>query len=266
METLKKKWNSRRGASILLALLFLLVCMMAGASILMAAASNAGKIRSNQEEQQKYLTVSSALNLLCDELESVEYVGIYTYESHQCDDEDVECSGGYTGTHHFYKQRTGELRARTDAERTLPETDWTQLADVLPLRERLDDFFVRNFRVPAENREDGYDMESLEDQLGVGYNPYRGTYTLDFKVDGTAYGGLSETVRIIVELRNDGSIVLNATLMKDDDVTDYAMMALLQPDPNDFPEKRLVLSNSPVDGENTTLPIRWMREYIAKSG
>lgn len=77
MERLRKKLSSRRGASILIALLFLLLCMMVAASILMAAASNAGKFRSNREEQQKYLTLSSALRLVCDELEQAEYVGKY---------------------------------------------------------------------------------------------------------------------------------------------------------------------------------------------
>ena len=36
MEPLRKKWNSQRGASILLALLLLLVCVMVAASVLMA--------------------------------------------------------------------------------------------------------------------------------------------------------------------------------------------------------------------------------------
>ena len=52
MKTLREKLHSQSGASILLALLFLLVCMMAAASVLTAAVSNAGKIRSNYEEQQ----------------------------------------------------------------------------------------------------------------------------------------------------------------------------------------------------------------------
>ena len=64
MERLREKLKSQCGASILLALLFLLLCMMVAASVLMAAASNAGKLCSNQEEHQKYLTVSSALWLV----------------------------------------------------------------------------------------------------------------------------------------------------------------------------------------------------------
>ena len=84
MKALRKKWNSCQGASILLALLFLLVCMMVGASIVMAAASNMGKIDSNKKEQQKYLTLASALNLLCDELENAQYVGQYDYLQEPC--------------------------------------------------------------------------------------------------------------------------------------------------------------------------------------
>lgn len=78
MKKLPEKLHSQNGASILLALLFLLVCMMVAASVLMAAVSNAGKIRSNYEEQQRYLALSSALRLVADELEQAEYRGWYT--------------------------------------------------------------------------------------------------------------------------------------------------------------------------------------------
>lgn len=73
MKQLREKLHSQNGASILLALLFLLVCMMAAASILMAAVSNAGKIRSNYEEQQQYLALSSAIRLVSSQLERAAY-------------------------------------------------------------------------------------------------------------------------------------------------------------------------------------------------
>lgn len=78
MKNLSQKLHSQRGASILLALLFLLICMMVAASVLMAAASNAGKIRSNYDEQQRYLALSSALRLAAGELERAKYYGRYT--------------------------------------------------------------------------------------------------------------------------------------------------------------------------------------------
>lgn len=77
MHAISLKLRSRRGASMLLALLFLLICSMAAASILMAAAANAGKHRSNLEEHQVYLALSSAVSTLCDELNQSEYQGQY---------------------------------------------------------------------------------------------------------------------------------------------------------------------------------------------
>ena len=79
MENLRNKLNSRRGASILLALLFLLVCMMVAASVLMAAVSNGGKLGSNREAQQRYLTLSSAITLVSDQLTAAQYRGRYTH-------------------------------------------------------------------------------------------------------------------------------------------------------------------------------------------
>ena len=80
MRRMRGKWESQSGASILLALLFLLVCMMVSASVLMAAASNAGKIRSNYEEQQRYLALSSALRLVAGQIAEAEYTGGYTVQ------------------------------------------------------------------------------------------------------------------------------------------------------------------------------------------
>lgn len=77
MTRLREKLNSQRGAAILLALLLFLVCCMAAASVMAAAVSNAGKTRSSSVEQQKYLTLSSAIQLVADELERAEYTGRY---------------------------------------------------------------------------------------------------------------------------------------------------------------------------------------------
>lgn len=74
-----KKLKSRRGASFLLALLFFLLCSMVASSILMSSVSNAGKINSNKEEHQTYFILSSAVQLICDDLNQSKYQGKYTY-------------------------------------------------------------------------------------------------------------------------------------------------------------------------------------------
>ena len=239
MEALKKKWNSRRGASILLALLFLLVCMMVGASILMAAASNSGKIDSNKKEQQKYLTLSSALTLLCDELESVEYVGMYTYLEDGC-----LCAEGGHDMDHVYTREDGVLQYRTDGKAVLLLDDWGKLKEVLPLVDNIDAIFSEpeNFVVPEGDK-----------ALKVGYvynlntiaNPPPVFYTLELQADtDDSYGSLSEKIQVTVKLRKtDGSIVLTAKLLEQDkdgnwQDSGYAMTAWLWPDTANSSKKR----------------------------
>lgn len=109
MKRLSKKLHSECGASILMALLLLLVCMMVAASILGAAASNAGKYRSNRVEQQKYLTLSSALNLVIDEIKQAKYTWGYTVYEWTVDEvEDASGNIITPKTNYFYvKQDMG---------------------------------------------------------------------------------------------------------------------------------------------------------------
>ncbi len=66
MDAIRKKLKNSTGASILMALLLLLVAVMVSAVILAAAISASKTIRSDREQQQTYLTVSSAAELLRD--------------------------------------------------------------------------------------------------------------------------------------------------------------------------------------------------------
>lgn len=102
----RRKVGSQRGASLLLVLLFLLLCAMVAASILMAAAANAGKHRSNLDEHQTYLALSSAVSLLCDELNAAEYRGQYRYWT---ETETVRDDSGeeHEVTHKYFEQVDG---------------------------------------------------------------------------------------------------------------------------------------------------------------
>lgn len=102
----KKKLNSRRGASFLLALLFFLVCGLVASSVLMAASSNAGRSRSSREEHQTYLAISSAVRLLCDELNAAEYRGQYHYWE-TTDTVENEDGTTTTITHRYLEQLPG---------------------------------------------------------------------------------------------------------------------------------------------------------------
>lgn len=75
MKLLRKKLNSKRGASIVLALVFFLVCAAIGAVLLTSAMANAGRLSHMKEEQQAYLTLSSAVKLVQQELGDMAYKG-----------------------------------------------------------------------------------------------------------------------------------------------------------------------------------------------
>lgn len=130
MRRLREKLHSESGASILIALLLFLVCCMVAASILAAAMSNAGKSRSNRAEQQKYLTLSSAIRFVADEIEKVEYTWKYTvYEWDVTTDSDTEDSD----TEYFFycRQIEGEY-VDTDGDGS------GDLLDQIPLKKWLD--------------------------------------------------------------------------------------------------------------------------------
>ncbi len=99
----KRKLKSQRGASLLLALLFFLICTMVSSSILMAAVSNAGRHKSNLDEHQIYLALSSSVRVLCDELNRTEYKGQYQYREEVLENADIrrhfqQLDGAYTHT------------------------------------------------------------------------------------------------------------------------------------------------------------------------
>lgn len=64
----RSKLKSRRGASIIIALLVLLICITAGAAALTAAGANAGRYTHMRTDQQRYLSVASAARLVRSEL------------------------------------------------------------------------------------------------------------------------------------------------------------------------------------------------------
>ena len=294
MEALKKKLNSSRGASILLALLFMLVCILVGASVVMAASSNAGKIKSNKEEQQKYLTLSSAVNLLVDELESVEYVGQYMYSSavtHSPDptptpdpeNPDAPVEPVVEITTHTYALQRGKLRHQSSTASpvpspaptpspTLSKDDWGsgQLEKLLPLNNDLDAIFKKAFDEKYKTYEVKNDSthETRYVYTTLPDSPtFNGKYPLKFTVNDSGYGDLSkQRVEIDVELKEDGRIFLTATLWekKTDggsfQPTEYSMEAMLRTRSGDWPAKEVVLKSD----TTTFAPVRWELEYIYK--
>lgn len=61
-----KKLNSRRGAAVIIALLVSFIAALSGTVALVMSSSNAGRAGYNKEEQQAYLSIASAAQLISD--------------------------------------------------------------------------------------------------------------------------------------------------------------------------------------------------------
>lgn len=209
MKKIREKLRSESGASILLALLFFLLCAMVGASVLMAAASNAGKSRSNREEQQKYLTLSSALQLVCDELTAAEYKASFalTKTEEIMKNVGTEENPQWVVDHHkyYYEQKTGEYTGK------FPE-------GVLPLRNALDSLFAKTLPLPKT-------FENTDEyiyQVGSGVTAAPGgTFELTLTVDADDKPGLAQPVKVEVTLDENYRLSLKAWLENDSTYTMY---------------------------------------------
>ena len=70
MQHATRKLKSTRGASLIFALLVFMLCIFAGVAALTAAAANIGRYTHLEYEQQQYLSVASALELLQSQLDA----------------------------------------------------------------------------------------------------------------------------------------------------------------------------------------------------
>lgn len=149
MMRLRNKLCSQSGASILLALLFFLVCGIVGASILAAASSAVGKVRSRREEQQRYFAMTSALQLICDQLEGAKYTANASVEDVTVSSGDVSNSDPASNyTYKIYSQKAGEFTIENGSN----------ITNVLPLGVELDWLFAETFPPGGEGKFLGDDI------------------------------------------------------------------------------------------------------------
>lgn len=73
MSLIKKKLQSKRGASIAIALIFFLICAVTGGIVLTSASANTGTLNHMYASNQDYLTVSSAARLLREEIDELSF-------------------------------------------------------------------------------------------------------------------------------------------------------------------------------------------------
>lgn len=96
---LQKKLKSNCGASMILALALFLICTMVSSVIIAAAASGVSRNAQRVEQQNGYLAISSATDLILEELDGLgSYVGKNTIGRYGCKDCTVEGYIAYEGS------------------------------------------------------------------------------------------------------------------------------------------------------------------------
>lgn len=68
MVPIKQKLNSKRGASMIMAMVFLLFCLLIGGSVYASATANGSRIENMTDNQQEYYSQRSAMMLMADML------------------------------------------------------------------------------------------------------------------------------------------------------------------------------------------------------
>lgn len=188
-----KKLKSQQGASFLLALLFFILCSVVTSSILMASVSNAGRKNSNETEHQKYLWLSSALHLICDDIVQSSYQGNYTYTETTMQD------GGITRA----------LIQNQGTYRRIPERTTDGNLKEMLLTD-FDSIFAEEIKNAAVDQHETVQSTHRKHEFTI-------TSDTEFPINDT------KQVEVILEVKDTYIITLKATL------DDYTMKAELTP-------------------------------------
>lgn len=108
MNKLKNKLKSNKGSSILLALGLMMICTMISSAVIVAAAGGSSRSINRVERQRAYLAISSAAQLIMDEMqEAKQYVGREEYHDYVCNEYTEEATIEYTKSDNSKVEHTG---------------------------------------------------------------------------------------------------------------------------------------------------------------
>lgn len=217
MKRLSEKLKSRDGASLLISLLVFLLCVMVAATVLAAAVSNAGKARSDRAEQQRYQTLSSAVRLVCDGLEEVEYLG--KYNSYTWED-----PLNNTTKYYYCEQSPGEVKMQSGYEtRELKfADDFSFMKD--NLKKEMNDAFGQRFLRDGCKPLEG-DEVITEERAAEAANKIRLAVTLPDNLAGYPYEagsapyeeyGIPQTANIEIKLDHKTARITLTAWLNDD--------------------------------------------------
>jgi hypothetical protein len=266
MYGLKKKLQSEKGASILLVLLFFLVCILVSASVLMAATSNAGKVKSNREAQQEYLLVSSALQLVCDDITASTYTPQYKVEVTTTATPNATGGTSQSIASVKYSRETGKVYKKGTS------TEYSAGIVYNLLCSDLDKLFGKEMNSQTDDIKTWYANTTVEPgETDTSFSSHEFTV----KVPDTAtteYSELGKSVQITVKVRDGYVMDVIATLYEEESTTDvlYQMQAELTPEAKEVPRvTKPILNANDVDTvstHQTEQSVTWKVSQINNQG
>ena len=84
MTRIRAKLHSRRGASLMIALVLFLICTFVSTAVLVSASGNVQRPSKREEESRGYLAVAAAAELLGEKLAGVTFTAAESYLKHTC--------------------------------------------------------------------------------------------------------------------------------------------------------------------------------------
>ncbi len=194
---IKEKLLSGRGASLIIALVFMLFAAMVGSAVLAAATANGGRIASLKTDQQEYLNQRSAATLLSDELQmSNPSIVIQTNEI-KTTTYAVGDGGVRTATDESTAQTvtfTIDGSIKTQLQRILFESAIMRYIEENDLQDCYTQDIISGFTIPADEGEDTTitrpsRFSIYSEQAGKNQSP---TVTLTIDLSSTGTGSSSE--------------------------------------------------------------------------
>lgn len=201
MNCISTKWKSQTGASILMAMVLFLICGFVAAVTLGAAATNAQKYTNQRQQQQSYLSVSSAAQMLRDVLSEKKFIGSENKWIYFCS----EAYPGISGVNNYEEDRVEvckELKTETENdiiqqfiaeglyevyrsknryEDSIPFSGWTK---VMKIRGGVPELYAVNATVTIK-RDYGITIVLETAEMGINNDEYAMTltFTADVKED-----------------------------------------------------------------------------------
>lgn len=190
---IKEKLLSGRGASLIIALVFMLFAAMVGSAVLAAATANGGRIASLKTDQQEYLNQRSAATLLSDELQmSNPSIVIQTNEikttTYTVGDGGVRTATGESTAQTVTFTVDGSIK--TQLQRILFESAIMRYIEENDLQDCYTQNIISGFTIPAAEGEDTTitspsRFSIYSEQAGNNQSPTV-TLTIDLSSTGTA--------------------------------------------------------------------------------